>query len=150
MRRPEENKGASEIKKTAERIEDGQNPPGSMTNYDVRYSNSGTMIISKDVTPQSVSRIKGMLESPDIADLLPEVCNTNSKDLYFDLVRANLKPQRVVRGRVTCLLSVTLAISVTNPISYLPFCVFVVLHIGDCLVTEGGNDAYYFTSETLN
>ncbi|XP_041000171.1 uncharacterized protein LOC121246186 [Juglans microcarpa x Juglans regia] len=82
-----------------------------MTNYDVRDSNSSTMIISKEVSPQSVSRIKGMLEGPEISDLLREVCNTNSKDLYFDLVRGNLKPQRVVRGRVTCLLSVTLAIS---------------------------------------
>ncbi|KAG2720241.1 hypothetical protein I3843_02G020900 [Carya illinoinensis] len=82
-----------------------------MINYDVRDSNSGTMIISKEVSPQDVTRIKQTLQVPDISDLLREVCNTNSKDLYFDLVRGNLKPQRVVRGRVTCLLSISLAIT---------------------------------------
>lgn len=59
-----------------------------------------------------------MLEAKDIetSDNLPEDCNT--KDLYSDLIRGHLKPERVARGRVTCLLSVAPPIIVT--ISSLP------------------------------
>jgi hypothetical protein len=65
------------------------------------------MKISKDVPSQSVIAIKDLFGDLEI----PENCNT--KEFYSDLIRGHLKPQRVVRGRVTCLLTVTPAITVT-------------------------------------
>lgn len=68
------------------------------------------MKISKDVPSQSVTAIKDMFEDVEISGSVPDNCNT--KDFYSDLIRGHLKAQRVVRGRVTCLLSVTPAITV--------------------------------------
>ena len=72
---------------------------------------SGSMTMSKEIPPQYVSALKDMLEEAGISAPIPENCNT--KGFYSDLIRGHLKPQTVLRGRVTCLLSVTPAINVT-------------------------------------
>ncbi|XP_059457909.1 uncharacterized protein LOC132187577 [Corylus avellana] len=81
----------------------------STTNHHLPESFYGSVKISKDVPSQSVTAIKDLFEDVEISGPIPENCNT--KDFYSDLIRGHLKPQRVVRGRVTCLLSVTPAIT---------------------------------------
>ena len=83
----------------------------SITNLHLPESFYGSVKISKDVPSQSVTAIKHMFEDVEISGPVPENCNI--KDFYSDLIRGHLKPQRVVRGRVTCLLSVTPDITVT-------------------------------------
>jgi hypothetical protein len=77
----------------------------SITNLHLPESFYGSVKISKDVPSQSMTAIKHMFEDVEISGTVPENCNI--KDFYSDLIRGHLKPQRVVRGRVTCLLSVT-------------------------------------------
>ncbi|XP_062155684.1 uncharacterized protein LOC133863662 [Alnus glutinosa] len=81
----------------------------SITNHHLPESFCGSMKISKDVPSQSVIAIKDMFGDVEISGPVPENCNT--KEFYSDLIRGHLKPQRVVRGRVTCLLTVTPAIT---------------------------------------
>jgi hypothetical protein len=83
----------------------------SITNHHLPESFCGSMKISKDVPSQSVIAIKDMFGDVEISGPVLENCNT--KEFYSDLIRGHLKPQRVVRGRVTCLLTVTPAITVT-------------------------------------
>ncbi|KAM4094587.1 hypothetical protein ACB094_06G206600 [Castanea mollissima] len=72
---------------------------------------SGSITVSntKEKHPQYVSAVKLMFEDEEISGSVPEICNT--KDFYSDLIRAHLKPQTILRGRVTCLLSITPAIN---------------------------------------
>ncbi|KAL0002539.1 hypothetical protein SO802_016320 [Lithocarpus litseifolius] len=72
---------------------------------------SGSITVSntKEKHPQYVSAVKLMFEDEEISGSVPEFCNT--KDFYSDLIRAHLKPQTILRGRVSCLLSITPAIN---------------------------------------
>jgi hypothetical protein len=87
----------------------------SITNLHLPESFYDSVKISKDVPSQSVTAIKHMFEDVEISGPVPENCNI--KDFYSDLIRGHLKPQRVVRGRVTCLLS-SHPISISNLTSF--------------------------------
>ena len=100
----------------------------SITSYinQIQESMSGSITVSntKEKHPQYVSAVKLMFEDEEISGSVPEICNT--KDFYSDLIRAHLKPQTILRGRVSCLLSITPAINVTISTFLSLFCFFVI------------------------
>jgi hypothetical protein len=60
--------------------------------------------IAKEIPSEYVSRLSSSLRGMGVIDSIPDNCNT--KDFYSDLVRGFLKPDRVLRGRVTCFLTI--------------------------------------------
>ena len=117
--------GASEREREKER--EAKAIP-SITSYinQIQESMSGSITVSntKEKHPQYVSAVKLMFEDEEISGSVPEICNT--KDFYSDLIRAHLKPQTIIRGRVSCLLSITPAINVTISTFLSLFCFFVI------------------------
>ncbi|KAJ6955306.1 hypothetical protein NC652_006674 [Populus alba x Populus x berolinensis] len=72
-------------------------------------SSSSTTIISKDLPSDYVSAVKGFFADVGIHASLPQ--NSFSKDFYSDLIRDLLKVENVLRGRVSCIFSVSPAVS---------------------------------------
>ncbi|KAE7999811.1 hypothetical protein FH972_004206 [Carpinus fangiana] len=65
---------------------------------------SSSTTIAKEIPSQRVSAVTNFLRNMGVSDPVPDNCNT--KDFYSDLVRGFLKPDRVLRGRVTCILTI--------------------------------------------
>lgn len=72
---------------------------------------SSSATIAKEFPSEHLSAVTIFLRSMGVSEFIPDNCNT--KDFYSDLVRAFLKPDRVLRGRVTCLLTISPAVTVT-------------------------------------
>ncbi|KAL0002543.1 hypothetical protein SO802_016324 [Lithocarpus litseifolius] len=72
-----------------------------------------SMTVVKDVCAKHVSMLIGFLQRMGInSDSVPDICKT--KDFYSHLIHHIIKPDQVLRGRITCLLTVNLAISSNN------------------------------------
>ncbi|XP_062155685.1 uncharacterized protein LOC133863663 [Alnus glutinosa] len=70
---------------------------------------SSSATIAKEFPSELLSAVTIFLRSMGVSESIPDNCNT--KDFYSDLVRAFLKPDRVLRGRVTCLLTISPAVT---------------------------------------
>ncbi|XP_062154427.1 uncharacterized protein LOC133862602 [Alnus glutinosa] len=62
---------------------------------------SSSATIAKEFPSEHLSAVTFCLQTVGVSDSIPDNCNT--KGFYSDLVRAFVKPDRVLRGRVTCL-----------------------------------------------
>ena len=67
--------------------------------------------VAKEIPSQRVLVVTNFLRNMGVSDPVPDNCNT--KDFYSDLVRGVLKPDRVLRGRVTCILTIKPPVAVT-------------------------------------
>ncbi|GMY09480.1 acyl-coenzyme A thioesterase 13-like [Fagus crenata] len=63
-----------------------------------------TLTVAKEISTEHVSTITSFFRRKGAYDSLPDYCN--SKDLYCHLIRTLIKPDLVLRGRLTCLLTV--------------------------------------------
>jgi hypothetical protein len=72
---------------------------------------SSSATIAKEFPSEHLSAVTFCLQTVGVSDSIPDNCNT--KGFYSDLVRAFVKPDRVLRGRVTCLLTINPAVTVT-------------------------------------
>lgn len=78
-----------------------------MTGTSSSSSSSSTTTISKDLPSDYVSAVKGFFADVGIHASLPQ---NSSKDFYSDLIRDLLKVDNVLRGRVSCIFSVSPAL----------------------------------------
>uniref|UniRef100_A0A2N9GV27 Thioesterase domain-containing protein n=1 Tax=Fagus sylvatica TaxID=28930 RepID=A0A2N9GV27_FAGSY len=63
-----------------------------------------TLTVAKEISTEHVSTITSFFRRKGAYDSLPDYCN--SKDLYSHLIRTLIKPDLVLRGRLTYLLTV--------------------------------------------
>ncbi|KAK4578374.1 hypothetical protein RGQ29_028476 [Quercus rubra] len=69
-----------------------------------------SVTVVKDVCAEPVSMLIGFLQRMGInSDSVPDICKT--KDFYSHLIHHIIKPDQVLRGRITCLLTVNPALS---------------------------------------
>jgi hypothetical protein len=90
---------------------------------------SSSTTIAKEIPSQHVSAVTNFLRNMGVSDPVPDNCNT--KDFYSDLVRGFLKPDRVLRGRVTCILTIKPPVAVTlgTPLCLIFYGSLTVLHL---------------------
>ena len=82
-----------------------------------------SVTVVKDVCAEPVSMLIGFLQRMGInSDSVPDICKT--KDFYSHLIHHIIKPDQVLRGRITCLLTVNPALSVTNSSHFFLFFFF--------------------------
>ena len=85
-----------------------------------------SVTVVKDVCAEPVSMLIGFLQRMGInSDSVPDICKT--KDFYSHLIHHIIKPDQVLRGRITCLLTVNPALSVTNSSHFFLFFFFFLL-----------------------
>ncbi|XP_030931121.1 uncharacterized protein LOC115957014 [Quercus lobata] len=70
-------------------------------------SSNSSKTIANDVSAEYVSVITGFFKKLGVShsNSIPDFCNT--KYFYSHLIRDAIKPDQVLRGRITCLLTVT-------------------------------------------
>ncbi|GMY09481.1 acyl-coenzyme A thioesterase 13-like [Fagus crenata] len=73
---------------------------------DAESTSSSSVIETKGLSAKHVSMVTNFLRSVGVgvSDSIPDNCNT--KEFYSDIIRDTIKPDLLLRGRVTCLLTV--------------------------------------------
>ena len=90
-----------------------------------------TLTVAKEISTEHVSTITSFFRRKGAYDSLPDYCN--SKDLYSHLIRTLIKPDLVLRGRLTYLLTVKPTFAVSNS----PLCFFYQdTSIFGCLIAQ--------------
>lgn len=69
--------------------------------------------ISEDIPKEYLNRLLKFLERVGISGDVPDHCNT--EDFYSNIIGGFVKPLAILRGRVTCLVSVKPAVTVSFP-----------------------------------
>ena len=87
---------------------------------DAESTSSSSVIETKGLSAKHVSMVTNFLRSvgAGVSDSIPDNCNT--KEFYSDIIRDTIKPDLLLRGRVTCLLTVKPTVAVTL-LSFLSF-----------------------------
>ena len=77
-------------------------------------SSDSSKTVANNVSAEDVSTITGFFQNVGVShtNSLPDYCN--NKNFYSNIIRHALKPDQVLRGRLTCILTVTPALGVTN------------------------------------
>ena len=77
-------------------------------------SSDSSKTVANNVSAEDVSTITGFFQNVGVSDTnsLPDYCN--NRYFYSNIIRHALKPDQVLRGRLTCILTVTPALGVTN------------------------------------
>ena len=77
-------------------------------------SSNSSKTIANDVSAEYVSAISAFFQKVGVShsNSIPDFCNT--KYFYSHLIRDAIKPDQVLRGRITCHLTVTPILAVTN------------------------------------
>uniref|UniRef100_A0A7N2MDL9 Thioesterase domain-containing protein n=1 Tax=Quercus lobata TaxID=97700 RepID=A0A7N2MDL9_QUELO len=73
-------------------------------------SSDSSKTVANNVSAEDVSTITGFFQNVGVSDTnsLPDYCN--NKYFYSNIIRHALKPDQVLRGRLTCILTVTPAL----------------------------------------
>ena len=77
-------------------------------------SSNSSKTVANNVSAKRASTITGFFQNVGVShtNSLPDYCN--NKNFYSNIIRHALKPDQVLRGRLTCILTVTPALGVTN------------------------------------
>ena len=77
-------------------------------------SSNSSKTVANNVSAKRASMITGFFQNVGVShtNSLPDYCN--NKNFYSNIIRHALKPDQVLRGRLTCILTVTPALGVTN------------------------------------
>ncbi|XP_040370423.1 uncharacterized protein LOC112182352 isoform X1 [Rosa chinensis] len=73
------------------------------------FASNSRATISKDIPEEHLNQLLRFLERVGVSGHVPDYCNT--EDFYSDLIGGILKPLTVLRGRITCLVSVKPAVT---------------------------------------
>ncbi|XP_062001330.1 uncharacterized protein LOC133718498 [Rosa rugosa] len=73
------------------------------------FASNSRATISKGIPEEHLNQLLRFLERVGISGNVPDYCNT--EDFYSDLIGGILKPLTVLRGRITCLVSVKPAVT---------------------------------------